>query len=194
MITAKFLKSVHSIKDIPSQNLPELILCGRSNVGKSSFINSILSKRNLAKVGATPGKTKFLNYFLINEKFYIVDLPGLGYAKVSKEEREKWSKLIERFLARNDKIKLAVHIIDSRHEPTDIDLFLTQTLIKNNIPFIIVMNKIDKLNQSELNLSKKRVSEFYQGLEENENIFWFSSVNGTGKKEIIKFLKDLFEL
>lgn len=193
MNTAKFIKSVNSIKDIPNENLPELILCGRSNVGKSSFINAILSRKNLAKVGATPGKTKFLNYFLINEKFYIVDLPGLGYAKVSKNEREKWNSLINQFLQRKERIKLAIHLIDSRHAPTEIDYLLTKILVSNNIPFIIVMNKIDKLNQSELKEAKKRIHEFYSGLEENENIFWFSSINGIGRKEIINFLKEWFE-
>jgi len=193
MTTAKFIKSVNSIKEIPKPILSELVLCGRSNVGKSSFINTILSKKNLAKVGATPGKTKFLNYFSVNEKFYIVDLPGLGYAKVSKNEREKWSKLISDFLMRKEQIKLAIQLIDSRHEPTEIDIYLSNKLMANNIPFIIVLNKIDKLNQAELSKAKNRIGSFFEGLKLNENLFLFSSVSCRGKKEIINFLQNWFE-
>jgi len=194
MTSAKFVKSVASISEIPKENLPELVFCGRSNVGKSSFINSILHAKNLAKVGATPGKTKFLNYFLVNGKFFIVDLPGLGYAKVSKAEREKWKKIISEYFKRTDKITLAVHIIDSRHEPTDIDAEISKLLFQNNIPFIIVLNKIDKLSQSEFYERKKTIKEFYSNLTENENLFFFSAVTNRGGKEIINFLKNYFEI
>lgn len=194
MSTAKFLKSVNSIKDIPKQELPELVLCGRSNVGKSSFINSLLQIKNLAKVGSTPGKTKFINYFLVNEKFYIVDLPGLGYAKVSKSEREKWQKLIFDFLQRTDKIKLVIHIIDSRRKPSDIDMQLSNILFKNNIPFIIVLNKIDKLKQSEFHKVTTAIYEFYSNIKLNENLFYYSAVTERGKKELKNFLKNYFEI
>jgi GTP-binding protein len=194
MTSAKFVKSVASISEIPKENLPELVFCGRSNVGKSSFINSILHAKNLAKVGATPGKTKFLNYFLVNGKFFIVDLPGLGYAKVSKAEREKWKKIISEYFKRTDKITLAVHIIDSRHEPTDIDAEISKLLFQNKIPFIIVLNKIDKLSQSEFYERKKTIKEFYSNLTENENLFFFSAVTNRGGKEILNFLKNYFEI
>jgi len=194
MANAKFVKSVNSIIEIPKGDFPELVFCGRSNVGKSSFINSILQMKNLAKVGATPGKTKFLNYFLVNKKFFIVDLPGLGYAKVSKQEREKWKKLISEYFTRTDKIQLAIHIIDSRHEPTDVDVELSKLLFKNNIPFIIVLNKIDKLSQSEFHQKRNMIKEFYSNTVENENLFFFSAVNNRGRKEIVNFLKNYFEI
>ncbi|GAB4149367.1 MAG: ribosome biogenesis GTP-binding protein YihA/YsxC [Ignavibacteriales bacterium] len=194
MANAKFIKSVNSINEIPKHELPELVLCGRSNVGKSSFINSLLQTKNLAKVGATPGKTKFLNYFLVNEKFYVVDLPGLGYAKVSKTEREKWQKLISEFLSRTEKITLAIHIIDSRHKPTDIDVELSNILFSNNIPFIIVLNKVDKLKQSEFHKIKTEINEFYSNTKLNENLFYYSAVNHRGRKELINFLKNYFEI
>lgn len=120
----QFIKSAFSLKDLIKSNLPEVILCGRSNVGKSSFINSLFNRKDLAKISSTPGKTRSINYYLIDNKFYMVDLPGYGYAKTSKKEREYWSNLIGDYIKISKNIILAVHFIDSRINPTELDIKL----------------------------------------------------------------------
>ena len=126
--TQKFITSVFNVKDLPKDRLPEVVLCGRSNVGKSSFINSIFNRKNLAKISSTPGKTRSINYYEIDSKFYIVDLPGYGYAKISQSERKKWGKLINDFFSVSGFISLTIHILDSRHKPTELDIQLNQML------------------------------------------------------------------
>jgi GTP-binding protein len=190
--TQDFVQSVYNLKDIPKLRLPEVILCGRSNVGKSSFINSLFNRRNLAKISSTPGKTRSINYYKIDEKFYIADLPGYGYAKVSKAEREKWGKLVGDFISSSGHISLAFHIIDSRHKPTVLDEQLNSLLKSYNIPYTIILSKIDKLNQSEIATSKKVVREFFPGLENGKNLFVYSAIKKTGQKEILRKLTELF--
>ena len=190
--TQGFVKSVFNLNDIPKLRLPEVILCGRSNVGKSSFINSLFNRKNLAKISSTPGKTRSINYYKIDEKFYIVDLPGYGYAKVSKSEREKWGKLVEDFLNNPGYISLAFHIIDSRHKPTILDEQLNNLLKSRNIPYVVVLSKIDKLNQSQIAASKKTVKEIFPGLENGKDLFGYSSIKKTGQKNILKKLTEQF--
>ena len=120
----KFIASAFSIAELPKEKLPEVVLCGRSNVGKSSFINSLFNRKNLAKTSSTPGKTRSINYYDIDSKFYLVDLPGYGYAKISQSERKKWGKLINDFFTTSKNIVLTVHVLDSRHKPTELDLSL----------------------------------------------------------------------
>lgn len=187
-----FVKSVYNLKDIPKHHLPEVILCGRSNVGKSSFINSLFNRKNLAKISSTPGKTRSINYYRIDEKFYIVDLPGYGYAKVSKSEREKWGKLVGDFINKSGHISLAFHIIDSRHKPTILDKQLNILLESHNIPYIIILGKIDKLKQSQIAASKKIVKEIFPGLENSKNLFGYSSIKKTGQKDILRKLSAQF--
>lgn len=188
----KFIASVYNNSEIPKERLPEVVLCGRSNVGKSSFINSLFNRKNLAKISSTPGKTKSINYYNIDSKFYIVDLPGYGYAKTSQTERKKWGKLISDFLASSNHIQLIVHLLDSRHHPTELDVKLNEMLRSLNLPYIILLNKSDKLKQSEYSKSVKKAIEFFPELTLNENLFFFSSVKGTGNKEIKKLLSALF--
>ena len=190
--TQDFVRSVYSLKDIPKLRLPEVILCGRSNVGKSSFINSLFNRKNLAKISSTPGKTRSINYYMIDEKFYIVDLPGYGYAKISKTERERWGKLVEDFINKSDHISLAFHIIDSRHKPTILDVQLNHLLESYNIPYVVVLSKIDKLNQSQIAVSKKVVKEIFPVLENNKTLFGYSSIKKTGQKDILKKLSEQF--
>ncbi|WP_337872106.1 ribosome biogenesis GTP-binding protein YihA/YsxC [Ignavibacterium sp.] len=188
----KFIKSVYSIDDIPKLRLPEIVLCGRSNVGKSSFINSLFNRKDLAKISSTPGKTRSINYYQIDNNFYIVDLPGYGYAKVSVSERMKWAKLIEDFFSNSGMINLVMHIIDSRHKPTELDVQLN-TLLKNlNLSYLFLMNKSDKLKQSEFKTSFKNLTEQFSEARLNENTFFYSSIKGTGKKEIKNFLFSTF--
>jgi len=187
-----FIKSVYNLKDIPKQRLPEIILCGRSNVGKSSFINSLFNRKDLAKISSTPGKTRSVNYYLIDDKFYIVDLPGYGYAKVSIEERRRWGKLVSDFIIASGHIILAFHFIDSRHKPTKLDHQLNSLLKHNNLPYLIILTKADKLKQSELNPSKKVVIDTFPELKFGENLLFYSTVKKTGKKEVLKKFSSLF--
>lgn len=188
----KFIKSVYSIEDIPKLRFPEVVLCGRSNVGKSSFINSLFNRKDLAKISSTPGKTRSINYYQIDNNFYIVDLPGYGYAKVSASERRKWAMLIENFFTNSQMINLVIHIIDARHKPTELDLKLNQLLKDLNLPYIFLLNKSDKLKQSEFKQSFKNLSEEFPEAKLNENTFFYSAIKGTGKKEIKSYLLSTF--
>jgi GTP-binding protein len=188
----KFIKSAFTTSDLPEEKLPEVVLCGRSNVGKSSFINSLFNRKNLAKTSSTPGKTRSINYYSIDSKFYVVDLPGYGYAKISQSERKKWGELINDYFSASKQIQLTIHLIDSRHKPTELDIKLNDMLRSLDIPYILILSKSDKLKQSEFSLAKKRAIEFFPELILNENLFYFSSVKGTGNKEIKKLLTALF--
>lgn len=189
----EFISSVFDLKQLPETGLPEVILCGRSNVGKSSFINSLFNRKNLAKISSTPGKTRSINYYLIDEKFYIVDLPGFGYAKISMQEREYWAKLIAGYMKKSSNIALAFHLVDSRHKPTELDVNLNSLLKHSDIPYIIVLSKIDKLKQSEYGLAQKRVKLSFPELISGDNLINYSAVKKTGRKEVLQRLSVLFE-
>ena len=192
MKDVRFIKSVFNLSDLPKDNLPEVVLCGRSNVGKSSFINSLFNKKGLAKTSSSPGKTRSLNYYLVENKFYLVDLPGFGYAKVSKTERDKWQKLVENYLRSGRNIGVAFHFVDSRHHPTNLDVLLNDFLREIEIPYNIILSKIDKLKQSDLAKAKSGIKEYFPELIFGDNLLHYSSVKGTGKKEILKRLTALF--
>jgi GTP-binding protein len=188
----EFIKSVFDLKDIPKHQMPVIVLCGRSNVGKSTFINSLFNRKDLAKVSSTPGKTRSLNYYLIDEKFYLVDLPGYGYAKISKKERDYWGGLIRNFIQKEKNIVLAFHLIDSRHKPTELDLQLSSFLHSVNLNCMTILTKSDKLKQSEYAQSGKNAGELIPGLVLNDNLFFYSSIKKTGKKEILSVLSRMF--
>ncbi|MGE5429682.1 MAG: ribosome biogenesis GTP-binding protein YihA/YsxC [Syntrophomonadaceae bacterium] len=187
----EFITSAFSIQKLPSPTLPEVILCGRSNVGKSSFINSLFNRKNLAKTSSTPGKTRSLNYYLVENSFYLVDLPGYGYAKVSKDERNHWQKIMEGYFALERNILLAIHIMDSRHTPTLLDKALNSYLKENSIPYIALLNKADKLNQSELAKARKEAVKTFPELIPGENLIFYSALNSTGHREIMERLSGL---
>jgi GTP-binding protein len=187
----EFVKAVFNLDELPKDRLPAVVLCGRSNVGKSSFINSLFNRKDLAKTSSTPGKTRSINFYRIDDKFYIVDLPGYGYAKTSKKEREKWGKLIETFLHGNSNLFLVFHFIDSRHNPTDLDVRLNMLMQSIKLPYVIILTKTDKLNQSELSKIIKIVREYFPEVRTGENLFPYSTIKKTGKKEILKLLSAL---
>jgi GTP-binding protein len=189
---SEFIKSVYDLKELPARELPEVILCGRSNVGKSSFINSLLGKQGLAKISSTPGKTRCINYYLIDNKFYLVDLPGYGYAKTSQKERLFWGKLVSEFISGSDNIVLAIHLIDCRHKPTELDIQLNLLLIQSRVPFSVILSKSDKLKQSEFKPSKEITFSSLAGLISPEDIIFYSSIKGKGKKEVQKKFWELF--
>jgi GTP-binding protein len=188
----QFIKSVYNISELPRERLPEVILCGRSNVGKSSFINSLFNRKNLAKISSTPGKTRSINYYRIDDNFYLVDLPGYGYAKTSLKEREYWGRIISEYISHSGHITLAIHLIDSRHNPTDLDIRLNGLLREYNIPYIVLLNKSDKLKQSETSAAKKNIRLIFPELIDGENLLLHSAVKKTGRKEVIKHLSKLF--
>lgn len=187
-----FITSVYDIKDIPRKRLPEVVLCGRSNVGKSSLINSLFNRKDLAKTSSTPGKTRSINYYEIDEKFYVVDLPGFGYAKTSKKEREFWAKLISNFFEVSRNIKLVVHLIDSRHRPTELDVNLNELLNKNELPYIFLLSKADKLKQSEIRISIRNLLDIFPEAEAETNVLFYSSTKGRGKKQLLRLLDSVF--
>ncbi|WP_102274380.1 ribosome biogenesis GTP-binding protein YihA/YsxC [Cytobacillus massiliigabonensis] len=166
----------------PVEALPEFALAGRSNVGKSSFINKMLNRKNLARTSSKPGKTQTLNFYLINEILHFVDVPGYGYAKVSKKEREAWGKMIETYLTGREQLKAVVQIVDLRHPPSKDDVMMYQFLKHYEIPCIIIATKADKIPKSKWQKHLKIAKETLE-LDPNDHIILFSSETGQGKDQ-----------
>ena len=186
---AEFIRSAAKISDCPRDRLPQIAFAGRSNVGKSSVINRILNRKNLARVGSAPGKTTHINYFLIDKKVYLVDLPGYGYAKVSKQERARWGKLIEQWFADTSLMTLGVLIVDLRHKPTADDVTMCDWFKGTGCPVIVVANKLDKLKKSEIEPNMARIRETLE-LGEDTLLIPFSAEKGTGKTELLAAISD----
>ena len=188
---AEFIKSAAAASDFIRSEIPAIVFSGKSNVGKSSVINRLLCRKNFARVGQSPGKTIHVNYFLIDEKAYFVDLPGYGYAKVSRSEKERWGKLMESFFAAEGLITLGVMIVDSRHKPTADDVTMAQWFAAAECPLVIVANKADKLKKSEIepNLALIRTT---RSLPDEVPVVLFSAEKGTGRDalmaEILKYV------
>ncbi len=190
--SAKFVISNTDVRKCPNEPFPEYAFIGRSNVGKSSLINMLTGPKNLAKTSGKPGKTQLINHFLINENWYLVDLPGYGYAKVSKEKRKTFQKFIKDYFNKRMQLACSFVLIDSRHEPQKIDLEFMEFLGENGIPFCIVFTKTDKLSKSglEKNLAHyKKV--MLESWEEMPMTFLTSSENSSGKKEILSFIEQV---
>ena len=182
----EFLISAASTKDFPKNRLPEIAFAGKSNVGKSSVINRVLNRKNFARVGEKPGKTIHVNYFVIDKKCYLVDLPGYGFAKVSQSEKERWGKLMESYFAAN-RIDLGVMIVDARHAPTNNDITMAQWFLDSGCPFVVLANKLDKVKPSQLNGNLQTIREDLE-LPEDVILIPFSAEKGTGKDELIKHI------
>ena len=189
----EFIRSATGSRDLPKDGLPQLAFAGRSNVGKSSVINRILNRKNFARVGAAPGKTTHINYFLIDEKIYLVDLPGYGYAKVSKNERDRWGRLMDMYFA-SGLISIGVLIVDARHSPTADDCTMANWFIETGMPFIVVANKLDKLKKSEIDGNLLRIRKTLL-LADETPLVPFSAEKGTGREELIDLiLKEIEKL
>jgi len=184
---AEFIRSATKATDFPRDRLPQTVFAGRSNVGKSSVINRILNRKNFARVGSAPGKTTHINYFLIDKQLYLVDLPGYGYAQVSKQERDRWGRLIESWFADTSLMTLGVLIVDSRHKPTADDCTMANFFLNTGKPFVVVANKLDKLKKSEVEGNIQRVREVL-GLPEVVPVVPFSAEKGTGKQELLDLI------
>ncbi len=185
----EFVKSAASREQFIQSSVPCVAFAGKSNVGKSSVINRLLNRRNFARVGSEPGKTVHVNYFLIDGKLYLVDLPGYGYAKVSRSERERWGRLMEDFFA-SGLFRLGVMIVDSRHKPTADDVTMAEWFKASGCPLVVVANKLDKLKKSEIepNLSLIRAT---LALPDDVHIIPFSAEKGQGRDELMSELTKL---
>jgi len=184
---AVFLKSVTAPENFISDERPQIVFAGKSNVGKSSVLNCVLRRKNFARVGQTPGKTVHINYFLIDERAYFVDLPGYGYAKVSKSERDRWGRLMEQYFGA-ELIDQGVMIVDARHKPTGDDCTMAEWFKQTGCPLIIVANKVDKVNKSQIEPNMARIRETFQ-LPEETPIIPFSAEKGTGRDPLVERLQ-----
>ena len=178
--STEFIKSAFKQADWPHDTVPEIAFLGRSNVGKSSLLNSLLGVRGLARTSSTPGRTQALNFFLINKSFRFVDLPGYGYAKAPKALKAEWSAAAEEYLAKREQLVLSIHIVDSRHEPSKQDLQLHEWLQHNHKPHLIVITKSDKLSRNELAQSVKRAVRIFQ----DTDLITYSSTKRQGREQL----------
>ncbi len=188
---AEFICSNTRVDLCPQEAIPEYAFIGRSNVGKSSLINMLVERKKLAKTSSTPGKTRLINHFKINDKWFLCDLPGYGYAKVSKKERESFAKMIEKYATQRTNLVCFFVLIDARIPPQQLDLDFIEWLGDSNLPFVIVFTKVDKINQigksKNLELLK---AELLQSWEELPLIIETSATKGTGKEQVMAFIDD----
>lgn len=190
---AKFVTSAPSLSECPDPQYPEVCFAGRSNVGKSSLINSLLHHKGLARTSNTPGKTQMMNYYLVDEETYFVDLPGFGYAKVPKKERERWGRDIRDYLLKRPTLRLVIHLVDIRHEPTALDEDFFYWLGANRLPFCVVLTKSDKLTRNKQNQSKFRLQRILEEMNIEVPIIVSSSENRTGTTEIQNLISEFTE-
>ncbi len=190
--SVKFVKSSISVQDCPISNIPEYALVGRSNVGKSSLINLLTNRKKIAKTAATPGKTQLINHFLINENWYLVDLPGYGWAKISKTTKATWKKMIYAYLLERQNLACIFVLIDIRHEPQQIDMDFMEWLGTHEIPFSIIFTKADKLgkNQRQENIANYKMK-MKDAWEELPPTFISSSVEQIGVEKIMNFINQI---
>uniref|UniRef100_UPI003217B469 ribosome biogenesis GTP-binding protein YihA/YsxC n=1 Tax=uncultured Draconibacterium sp. TaxID=1573823 RepID=UPI003217B469 len=189
---AQFIVSNSDVAKCPAPDRPEYAFIGRSNVGKSSLINMLTNKKSLAKTSGRPGKTQLINHFLINKEWYLVDLPGYGYAKVPKAERLKWEKFLKRYILKRENLYCLFVLIDSRHEAQKVDLDFMEWLGISGIPFSIIFTKTDKLKPEELEANLKAYEEkMFETWETMPGYFISSAESGAGKDEILNFIESV---
>lgn len=191
--SAEFIKSASKLSECPPAQYPEFALVGRSNVGKSSLINMITQRKKLAKASVTPGKTQLLNYFLINKNWYLVDLPGYGYAKYSKTKRIDWMDTMQEYLTQRPSLKTVFVLIDGSIEPQTIDFDFMEVLKEEHVPFEIVITKTDKVNQKDLHKNTTAFQKCYKDrFGDHPELFMTSSIKGRGKDKILEKIAQLF--
>ena len=186
----EFKLSAAKANQFPRDGVPQIAFAGKSNVGKSSVINRVLQRKNLVYVGSSPGKTIHINYFLVDNTAYLVDLPGYGYAKVSRSEKERWARLMETYFQREaDAITTGVLIVDIRHKPTENDLVMHDWFRQSGCPEIVVANKLDKLKKSQVEPALELIRETLE-LTERDILIPISAEKGSGKDELLRLLVD----
>ena len=187
-LSCQFVGSFYDFEKLPEDYLPQIAFAGRSNVGKSSLLNKLVGQKKMAKVSSTPGKTRSINFFSVNKRFYFVDLPGYGYAKVSKAERESWGALLEKYLTECKQLIGLVLLMDARREPTEEDLMLTEWLEERKLPVIIALTKADKLGRGDLNNKVRAIQKEF-----DVEVIPFSIVSGIGKNEMLRAMTNLLK-
>ena len=183
----EFVISAARKSDFPRDQLPQVVFAGRSNVGKSSVINCLLGRKNLARVGNSPGKTTHINYFRVDNQLYLVDLPGYGYAKVSQAERARWGRLIEQWFQDPSLMTLGVQIVDARHKPTADDYTMVECFRQSGKPFVVVANKLDKLKKSEIEPNLLQIKVTLQ-LDDSVKLIPFSAEKKIGRRELLSLV------
>ena len=189
--SASFVMGAVSVKTMPDEGIPEIAFVGRSNVGKSSLINKFLGRKNIARTSSTPGKTQEVNFFLINEVFYLVDLPGFGYARVAKRQRAEWKKLISGYIRHRQALRIVFHLIDSRHPLSDIDRDILRLIGEGDAVPVVLLTKGDKLSG---NQRQKSINEIRRGIAEmslEPPVILTSAKDGRGKEEILGWVSSL---
>jgi GTP-binding protein len=190
IISAEFVNSVTDLSQLPTAHLPEIVYIGRSNVGKSSLINKICNKSKLAKTSSIPGRTRLLNYYLINEEFYFVDLPGYGYAKVPEQIKTGWRKLVEDYISSRKNIKLVFELMDSRHDPTYLDQLMINWLEYYEIDYAIVLTKADKISANKMERQIYRTSKIVHNEQLCKDYIPFSAFTGEGRNTVMKLIEE----
>lgn len=180
---AEIVISAVSKNQYPNTDFPEIALAGRSNVGKSSFINRLIDRKNLVRTSSKPGKTRTLNFYNINDRFYFVDVPGYGYAKVSKQERNRWGKMMEEYFETREQLQAVILIVDIRHDPTKEDMQMFEYVTYLNIPLLVVATKLDKIPKTKQANHIKRMKSHFQS-EEDVTVIPFSAETGINKEII----------
>jgi len=192
ILDVKLTISAGRVSQFPTDNKNEFLLVGRSNVGKSSFINTLINRKNFARTSAKPGKTQTLNFYLVNDFFYLVDAPGYGYASVNKQLKDKFGLIMESYLESRENLKMVFMLIDFRHKPTDDDIMMLNYLKHYNIPTTIVCTKVDKVSKNKIDSQASMIA---KALEVNkENLLLFSSVTKRGRQEIYNELVEILDI
>ena len=187
----EFEAAFGTLKQIPQSDLPEIVFAGRSNVGKSSMLNRLFNRKNLARVSSMPGKTITINFFKVENDVRIVDLPGYGYAKVAKGEKRRWAEMMEGYFQSPRNIKLVVQLVDMRHKPSEDDYIMMRFLQDAELPFIVAATKSDKLNKTQYNERKNALREELAEFGDNLTILPFSSEKGEGAEELKKIIESV---
>ncbi len=187
---ARFVTSAPSIKECPDESLPEFCFAGRSNVGKSSLINKLTNKKRLARTSNTPGKTRQMNYYRINDAIFLVDLPGFGFAKAPKQERDRWGRDIQSYLMNRDTLRLILHLVDARHKPTKLDEDFFYWMAVNRQPFSVLLTKSDKLSKNKLNSSRRTVEKILAEMNIEVPVLACSAHTGEGIPEIQSLIEE----
>ncbi len=188
----EFLRGAASLGQLPRGGLPEIALAGRSNVGKSSLLNRIANRKNLARTSRTPGKTRELNLFVVERKFVLVDLPGYGFAKVSKQEKAQWSRLIETYLNEREELAGIVHLVDARHKPSAEDVQMHEWIKHFNVSALIAATKADKISKDKRRRSVRTIEEALEPDSETPVVL-FSAQSGEGSREVVRWIWDVAE-
>jgi len=188
--TSEFVLGALNLRQLPKNGMREVAFLGRSNVGKSSLINKLCSRKALARPSSEPGKTRELNYYLINKQFYFVDLPGYGYAKVPEQIRSSWGKLIEQYLKTRSQLSLVVQLVDARHEPTELDMMMVGWLDYYDIPFLVALTKADKLPVSKMPRYVAEAKSKFTRYSNCRDVVPFSAVTGVGKADVVRIISE----